>query len=227
MEKFCAIIPDRGDRLEFLAHCIMQMKRQTLHPDKIYIVGPAKIKPTDNFDLIKRVWAGIIKAKRDGIDICYIIENDDYYPDNYFGKMFIYHYDFIGIPKSIYYNIRVGKIASMEHERNSSLFCTGFRISALKGFTFPPDDYLSLDLKLWEFARERSIKLRDSFIYRHPAVMPVGIKHGIGLCAGTGHDENFPFYQPDPGYAWLKQNVRAESFDFYSNYFKNGTPGSD
>lgn len=226
MEKFCAIIPDRGDRPEFLAHCIMQMERQTLRPDKIYLEGP-EIKPVkDIFDLIKRVRRGIIEAIRDGIDICYIIENDDYYPDNYFGKMFISHYDFIGIPKSIYYNIRVGKIAPMEHEKNSSLFCTGFRISALKGFTWPPDDYLSLDLRLWDFARERAIRLKDSFIYRYPAVMPIGIKHGIGFCGGTGHNENFPLYKEDPNLEWLWQNTRTESFDFYKSIF-DGTPGAN
>ena len=226
MEKFCVIIPDRDDRPEFLEHCIFQMERQTLRPDKIYLEG-LEIKPTNNFDLIKRVRRGITEAVRDGIDICYIIENDDYYPDNYFGKMFIYHFDFIGIPKSIYYNIRVGKIAHMEHEKNSSLFCTGFRISALKDFDWPPDDYLSLDLKLWEYARERAIRLRDSFIYRYPGVMPIGIKHGVGLCAGTGHNPEFPLYKEDPDFKWLKENIRPESFDFYSNYFENGTPETD
>ena len=221
MEKFCVIIPDRGDRPEFLNHCIMQMERQTLHPDEIYLEGP-EIKPTNNFDLIKRVRRGITEAVRDGIDICYIIENDDYYPDDYFEKMFISHFNFIGIPKSIYYYIRSGKIALMEHQTHSALFCTGFRISALKDFTWPPDDYLSLDLKLWEFARAGTLKC----IYRFPEVMPIGIKHGIGLCGGTSHHDNFPHYQLDPGYFWLKRNVRSESFNFYKSMF-NGTPGTD
>ena len=47
--------------------------------------------------------------------------------------------------------------------------------------------------------------------------MPIGIKHGIGLCGGSAHTVNFPFDIDDKKLYWLKQNVRKESFEFYKS----------
>jgi len=211
MDEFCVIIPDRGDRPEFLNHCLFQMERQTVIPSWIYPISFPPAGP--DVDLVPRIREGIQHAKTDGIDICYIIENDDYYPDDYFEVMDIQDHGFVGIPKTIYYNIFLRRYAVMEHALHSCLMCTGFRISALEGFTWPADDYISLDKEIWKFAANS----QNKYLYVFPGQMPIGIKHGIGKCAGTGHGENFSYYtNEDPDGQWLKCHTRPKSYKFYN-----------
>ncbi len=205
--NFSIIIPDRGDRKELTEHCLFQMERQTLQPDKIYHID---YKPLNGeMDLTQRVMSGIDRSERDGIDKCFIIENDDYYPDDYFEKM-QFDCDMVGIEKTVYYNVRYRRIKFMNHTGRSSLFCTGFRISKIKNFMFP---LKSLDLRLWLFAQNLKVKFVEN-------VGAIGIKHGIGLCGGESHRFN-PNYIKDSQLYWLKGQVREESFEFYKSYYEN------
>ena len=81
MTLIAIIIPDRGDRQELTEHCFYQIKRQTIKPEKIYHINYPPID--DSVDLVSRIQKGIQLAKNDGINKVAIIENDDYYPDNY------------------------------------------------------------------------------------------------------------------------------------------------
>ena len=112
-------------------------------------------KPVNGeMDLTQRVMSGIDRSERDGIDKCFIIENDDYYPDDYFGKM-QFDCDMVGIEKTVCYNVRYRRIKFMVHFGRSSLFCTGFRISKIKNFMFP---LTSFDVRLWLFAQNLKVK---------------------------------------------------------------------
>jgi hypothetical protein len=210
INKFCVIIPDRGDRKDFTKHCLYQMSVQTVKPDKIYHI---KYEPTSLIpDLIPRIRCGINAARRDGFDKCYIIENDDFYPINYFQKMQFDDYDFIGIVKTIYYSLLEKKYKIMNHQSHhrSSLFCTGFRISALGDFDYPESTNRNLDMRLWEYAR-----IKGNYHLYNPVVMPIGIKHGIGLCGGAGHDITFGYDNDDKSLEWLKNNTTIKSYEFY------------
>lgn len=166
-------------------------------------------KPTSReYDLTLRVKLGIAAAEKAGIDICYIIEDDDAYPTDYFWKMDMTGVDFIGSNKTLYYNIQNNTHKEWDHPRRSSLFCTGFRISAMKRFDWPPDDTLFLDLPLWRYASRLKHKLLDRPV-------AIGMKHGIGMTGGIGHKIIMP--NKDPDRVFLKSKLDSESFAFYSS----------
>lgn len=205
--RFCIIIPDRNDRPELTAFCLKQLERMTLKPDEIYHVNSPPHGP--GFDLIERVQAGIAAAKVDGIDLCFIIENDDSYPANYFERFFPYFedYHFFGQEWSDYYNLRNLTYNRFDHPHRASLFTTGFKISALNNFEWPPADKPFLDIELWKYARHKKRKFIDTGA--------IGMKHGLGLCGGKGHRMNMR--NKDPQLKWLASKVDPESFEFYKS----------
>ena len=210
MEPFGVIIPHQpGPRDFFLPHAIMQISRQSLKPDVIIIESePPK---TDEIDLVPRIWQALRKMQEVSIDWVFIIENDDYYPDTYFADMYRPGYDIIGIPTTIYYHLGQRAWKEMEHWDRSSLFCTSFRISAFKKF-LPDPKTAFLDIDLWKFADMEGLVTRMTI----PAKLPVGIKHGIGNCGGSGHSMNFPYDNPDMlGKALPVFIEREESLEFY------------
>jgi len=214
MERFAIIIPDRGDRPELLEHCLYQMGRQTVKPECKYLINYLPHSSTVP-DLVARVRRGIDLAREDRIDIVYIIENDDYYPDDYFEKNFIGDYDFVGIPFTHYYHIMTGGHWYDEHPESSSLFCTGFRLSVLSDeFHWSMVQGVMLDSYLWKYAAEQC---RCSLL-QNPA-LPIGIKHALGYCPGAGHNVNM-YSEIDKNFAWLRSRIRPESFDFYMDLKK-------
>lgn len=204
MTPFCAIIPDRGDRPELTEFCLKQLDRMIRKPDMVFHI---KNKPeSERYDLISRVYRGTLTAKAEGIDWCFVIENDDYYPANYFDRFTPYFdkYDFIGEEQTFYYNLKNLTHKTLEHKFRSSLFTTAFRISALNNFEWPPDTTPFLDIELWKYARFK----RRMFI----KTGAIGIKHGLGMCGGKGHQMNFK----NPDLEWLKNNVDEMGFEFYT-----------
>jgi len=201
--KFSIIIPDRKDRPELTEHCLFQMDRQTLKPERIYHIN--YIPLNDEMDLTQRVITGIDQSERDGIDKCFIIENDDYYPDDYFEKM-QFDCDMVGSEHTTYYNLKFKRYKILHHFGRSSLFCTGFRISKIKNMVFP---LKSLDMRMWLFAQNLKVK------FVNPGA--IGIKHGVGLYGGRSHGFNAS-YMKDSGMWYLKERVREESFEFYKSY---------
>lgn len=205
MEKFCCIIPDRGDRPELTEHCFRQLRRMSVYPDFIHHINDSPID--DQVDLIPRIQKGVHLAAEAGVDWCFIIENDDYYPVNYFER-FLPHmerHDFIGDQLTTYYNLRNNTYQRFSHPYRSSLFTTAFRISALNNFEWPEYDNVFLDIELWKYARHK----RRTFINTGA----VGVKHGIGLCGGKGHVMKMK--EKDSDLSWLSKNVDERSFQFY------------
>lgn len=201
--RFCTITPDRGDRPQFLDFCRHQLSRMTTKPSKSYfILDPPK---NNRPDLTYRIRKGIKMAKADGFDKVFIIESDDYYPKDYFEKM-DFSGQFVGCSKTVYYNLRNHSWNEFDHPKRSSLFNTGFLISALKSFSWPPDDHLFLDLLIWQYAQKRDFKLLD-----YP--VGVGIKHNVGKVGGIGHRIKMP--NEDLEWEYLKQRVDTEAFTFY------------
>lgn len=205
MEKFCAIIPNRPGREKLYDFCIHQISKMTLKPDMIYNIDYPAVD--DNVDICERVYDGMQRAKADGFDVCFIIENDDRYPPDYFQRFgSMYGYDFFGSPETIYYNINNRSWSRINHNLRSSLFTTGFRIKALEKFIFPKKTPF-LDLEIWKHAKPYSKRMINN-------TGAIGIKgHGIGLCGGKGHVMNLD--KKDPYLNWLRSNMDNESFEFY------------
>lgn len=164
-------------------------------------------KPSGNgIDLINRIQTGLLQVQK-GIDLVFIVEDDDFYPSNYFNN--IPNADFIGTPETWYYNLRNKTYQNFTHPGRSSLFTTGFKISALDKFVWPPDQERFLDIKLWQYAndKKKSIAWRDTGA--------VGIKHNIGLCGGRGHI--MTMRNRDERLEWLKEHVDSTSYEFYKS----------
>lgn len=208
---FATITPDRGDRKPLMDFCKYQLSRMTLKPDKSYFIDHPPL--SDKKDLIARVKEGIELAQKDGFDKVYIIESDDYYAANYFERM-DFDTDFVGSNRSLYYNINNRSYEYLHHPNHSSLFCTGFKISALRGFAWPEPQAVFLDLKLWRFAKRQNKK----FTLHHDSI-GVGIKHNIGLCGGSGHTREFK--RSDPDMSFLKSQVDKEAFAFYEGLHRS------
>lgn len=209
--RIATLTPDRGDRPQFMAQCLAQIDRFIPSPDFVIQVTYAPI--SNQVDLIPRVKKGIEIAKQNDIDVIYMIESDDKYDSNYLEQLPIGDYDFIGYNSTIYYNIRKRTWERTYHD-HSSLFCTAFKVSALEGFVWPPDDYLWLDLALWKFAKQNNKKWK--LLDCEPPC--IGIKHGVGKVGGRGHVQNLK--NSDPNMDWLRSKTDPQAFEFYHNINK-------
>lgn len=159
--KFAVIIPDRGDRELFLAHCYKQMERMTLKPDAVYRIGyPPRY---DGFDLTQRIRDGVMFAKQDGYDLVFIMENDDHYPADYFERFapFFDQYEFFGDDHTTYYHLKNKTYRTWHHPYRSSLFTTGFKISALNLFEWPPNDYIFFRYKTMGVCSTQEKEIRE------------------------------------------------------------------
>lgn len=205
---FCTITPDRGDRPELLEFCKHQISRMTTKPDHSYFISyPPR---SADVDLVQRIREGIRLAELDGFDMVFILENDDFYPADYFVDM--PDMDFVGDDKTIYYHIGNRTYQEWSHPRRASLFTTGFKISAIKDFKWIPDNERFLDISLWRF----NVNAHKPVIWHDSGA--IGIKHGIGLCGGRGHIQRNKYQDQD--LEWLKAHVDTEAYTFYSTLKK-------
>lgn len=213
--KIAVIIPDPGFRSEFYDLTVKLMEQQTRKPDHIFRVDHQKID--DKIDLVSRIGAGIEYAEMYQCDFAFIAE-DDFYDSQYIERFmpFLDKVDFIGQPFTYYYHILNRTWHRQDHPGRSSLFTTGFRLSALNNFDFSRLDPQTkfLDLKLWEYARHKKRK----FI----SAGAIGIKHGIGQVLGKGHRQVFK--NKDPDFKWLEEHVSDEAFEFYKGIAEKHNP---
>lgn len=215
MEPIAVIIPHRpGPRDQFLPHAVMQAQRQSIKPTVILTVTqPAQ---NDWPDLVSRIDHMVQMVKADGIDFVYIFEDDDYYPDSYIQETYWPGIDIIGINTTTYYHLGRKAYTQMEHAGRSSLFCTAFRLSAFDRMDVSKHE-MFLDLVMWKYADLCTLKQR----FAYPLRTPIGIKHGIGMCGGSGHSENFPYEHPDPYGQMLESLIqRRDSLEFYKQIQK-------
>jgi len=200
---FATITPTRGDRPELLKFCKRQLARMEVKPTASYFID---YKPKGSeIDLVPRIREGIFQSESEGIDMVFIVEDDDFIPSNYFNN--IPDADFIGTPETWYHNLRNKTYQVFNHPGRSSLFTTGFRISALDKFLWPKDDERFLDIALWKYAN----KAKKKITWRDTSA--IGIKHNIGLCGGKGHVMRLK--NSDNDLSWLKEHVDSEAYEFY------------
>lgn len=213
--KIGALIPDRGDRPSFTKLCLYMIERQTYKFDEVAHVN---YKPkSDQVDILDRLLYGVEELRSKGVDFVYVIENDDYYPPNYVasslpGWRFESLVDFVGYPQTIYYHIHSAKGKILTHNNHSSLFCTGFKIDALDRINWPKKNSPFIDVAIWRYAirsRKKIRWVRDC--------QPIGIKHGIGLCGGSGHRSGLKW--PHDGRHIIKKYVHEKELqEFYLRY---------
>jgi hypothetical protein len=191
-----------------LEFCKKQVSQLLIQPAQHYIIDAPPV--TSSIDISERVCEGMYRAKDKGIDLCFILEDDDGYPADYINRFGdTSKHDFFGCEQTTYYHLANRTWQTFIHPGRSSLFLTGFRVSALKGFVFPKRDPF-LDIKIWQHAEKFKRNL-TKFI---PSSGAVGIKgHNQGLTAGKGH--KIIMQNCDPGFDWLQNNVSEEAYKFY------------
>lgn len=217
--KIGVIIPDRGDRSQFLRNCFRLMQNQTLKHVEVLCVAS---KPSSNeCDITKRYRQGYDFYRGKGFDVIAFVENDDWYSPDYLETMVREWIkagkpDLFGTRYTIYYNLRVFGYFPMHHESRSSAMST--LIKPDLNFEWCPDNepytdvwlYSKLNYKL--FTPEKHICL--------------GIKHGIGKTGGKSHTDRLDRYKTNTGKldtdkSFLKSIVDKESFEFYCNVLAN------
>jgi glycosyltransferase involved in cell wall biosynthesis len=208
--KIGVIVPDRGDRPEFLEQFKRYMDAQTLQPDHIFLVNHKPIN--EDIDIIPRYRIGYKSATDAGCDIVFLCENDDWYSPNYIEKMVAAWHDnnrplLLTISNSYYYHI-TGKWFNIAlPSANTFLLKTGLNIN------WGSDNYPYVDVTiLGQMPRK----------YWSPSEpLCIGIKHGRGLVGGGCHNEdNERYTEQDHNGDWLRKIVGAENWEFYRNLQK-------
>lgn len=221
--KIGVIIPTRGDRPRLLENCLRQLGTQTVQPDIIKVMDQKPV--TLNKDITKRYREGYDALRNHSLDAIFFWEDDDYYSPEYIETMLGAWSD-AGRPKifgtnyTIYYNLRVNGYFTMHHPERSSAMST--LIKPDMDFEWCPDFEPFTDMHLWY----KWFPIGEGAVFKPSKHICVGIKHGEGLCGGASHTDRLYRYSTgdgilDPNNAFLAENMTPESFEFYSNYFKN------
>lgn len=212
--NIAVLIPDRGDRPLFLKNCLRMLKTQTIQPNTILVVDE---KPkSDDKDITYRYRIGYDALRNKGIDIIFLMENDDWYAEEYIETMLNYWEEkgrpnLLGLNHTIYYNINWRIYYTMHHTVRSSAMNT--LIKPDLNFEWCVDNYAYTDIWLWNTISNWAIINPEKEIC-------LGIKHGVGLCGGVAHvDARERYENEDPNFEFLKKTIDQESFNFYSKYF--------
>lgn len=217
--RIAAVIPTRNNRPDFLAQCLRYLEKQTLPADKIYIVDYQQtVFPTD----LKFRYRDGFEAVRESVDLIFLIEDDDFYPANYFEKSVkmwesLGRPDLFGCETTIYYHLFTRAYWKDRHAGRASAFATAISSRAAENVIWESIDPLWVDIGLWRQVPNRAT-------YSEP--LAIGIKHGIGKCGGVGHNRQFYRRRPnvftDPQYAWLRENTDRETFEFFMQQVRKG-----
>lgn len=210
--KIGVIIPDRGDRPEFLKNCIRMMERQTIQPYTIELIDD---KPENSkCDITKRYRIGYDRLRNKGLDVIALIENDDWYSPVYLETMTKTwgeqgSPDIFGTNYTIYYHLKLKAWFKNLHNSRSSAMNTFIRPDM--NFKWCQDSEPYTDLHLW-----RNMKGKT---FCPMPVISIGIKHGSGLCGGRMHIDRLEKYiNKDPHGTFLLNTMDAESYEFYFRF---------
>ena len=218
--KTAIIIPDRGDRPEFLNNCLRMMRKQTMPPDHIEIVADPPL--SSEKDITWRYRTGYERLRGKGFDCILFIENDDWYAPNYIEfmvKRWMHHDmpDLFGTAYTVYYHLKERGYFTMNHPERASAMNTLLKPDL--NFSWCADNDPYTDLHLWLHTG-----LNGKIV--HPVnPIAIGIKHGVGLCGGVNHvDKLHRFTNKDEKFVYLHKHMIQEhddfeSFNFYTQYY--------
>lgn len=204
------VVPTRGDRPLFLERAKLMISRQTFSPDHLRIVD--ENSGMDGVDLAWRYQIGFTELFEKGCDVVFCWEDDDWYADDFIETMVNQWFiagkpEIFGIGQSFYYNIFSNKYAVFNHHGRASMMATLVTKAVLRLKWDLSDAYL--DAFLWKSLRGKT------FLPAKP--IAIGIKHGIGLCGGGGHSQDWARYnQDDKGFQKLDGYIGIDSV-FYKS----------
>lgn len=217
--KVAVIIPDRGDRPDFLSHCEWMLDRQVGvrtafrdgHIDLTKVIVNYQAK-SDVCDITERYRTAYHSLDGMDYDCVLFMENDDWYSPYYITNiisawMIDGKPDLFGIGYTYYYHIGINKYIKFDHPRRASMMNTLIKPD-LK-FEWCADDYPYTDAWLWN-----KIKNRKTWLPEMP--ISIGIKHGIGKSGGEYHRTKLERYNNDDSdLSFLSSIVDQKSLEFY------------
>ncbi|NCX55612.1 MAG: hypothetical protein EBW87_00215 [Burkholderiaceae bacterium] len=216
--KVGVIIPDRGDRPDFMYHCSRMIKYQTLQPIAIEHVNDAPI--SDKKDITWRYRLGYERLRGLGLDVIAFMENDDWYSPQYL-ELMVNEWHNSGRPKlfgtiyTIYFNIRIWKSLTMWHQDRASAMNT--LITPDMNFQWCRDDESFTDMYLWRLFYDK----QEAKVWLPPMHIAVGIKHGVGLTGGQMHLDRldrFDVHREMDFNVHLEKMVDDETLNFYKSF---------
>jgi hypothetical protein len=209
--KIGLIIPDRGDRPEFLENCRRMMKWQTYNDIWIHIVDEKS--KSDECDITARYKKGYDFFKNLGFDCILLIENDDWYSEDYIETM-VKEWkkhgkpDIFGTGYTYYYHLGMLKVKKLDHPRRASAMNT--LIKPDLNIIWPKDNDPYTDMHLW--------KQLKGVTFQPEQIISIGMKHNVGKTGGQYHSTKLERYQDnDKEMLFLKENLDTTSFNFYKS----------
>lgn len=212
--KVAVLMPTRGDRPQMLEQAIHYYEQQD-YPNKVLVLM-ADDPINDEPDITYRYKTG---ARRvfdiQDIDLCVIMEDDDYYAKDYISTMVDEWLNagkpsLIGYDNTIYYHLGIRKYKLLKHLHHSSMFCTAFTKDVLDIF-WPKDTESFLDLHLWKYM---SIYYKTHLMNGYGKCMGIkGHKEG-SLFGGKGHTV-INMYTINDAHNGFLSDFTGEDFKFY------------
>lgn len=214
--KIGVLIPDRGDRPNFLQQCKKYLAYQVMQPHEVYFVD---YEPkSEDIDVTQRYKVGcehLFRIKK--CDVVLFWENDDFYSPQYIVQMVLEwkragRPAIFGIGHTIYYHIFQQMWVNIPHRTMASAMST-LVTPAILQMSWPKDNNPYLDVDMWQKIPGKT------FIPRAPIC--IGIKHGIGLVGGGAHNgDNAHYKTKDEGGVWLRAIIGEANYSFYESLQK-------
>jgi hypothetical protein len=239
-----ALITPTGARKDQFLLCAKWMKRQDYTGKVLWIIVDDALPLTtnivqpefkENWEIIKvyprPVWNGEntqgrnIKAGIDAlmtsehyaeIKSIFIIEDDDYYKENYLTEMTkrLGLYYLIGETNTIYYNVHWRQHCDNNNRQHASLFQTAFTKELLPLFINCLNNKF-IDFVFWN-------KASNKLLFQ-AGTLAVGIKGMPGRGGiGAGHKRTMAFLQ-DPNLTYLKNLIGNDDAMEYERYYSNNS----
>lgn len=221
--KVAVIIPDRGDRPEFLEQCFKMLDYQTRKPDKIVLAN--WVANSEECDITERYRIAYNGLNGCGFDCVLFMENDDFYAPNYIETMIREWVsngkpDLFGTKYTIYYHLGIKMHVKFDHPRRASMMNTLLKTDMV--IDWCEDNYPYTDAWLWN-----KIVFRKTFCPE--SIISLGIKHGIGKSGGEFHRTRMQRYHlegnKDENFEFLTNIVGSEMIKFYKKIHKKAFKG--
>jgi len=213
------LIPTQGKRKNFLEFALKQIDRQTRKPDFIEVMADEQIIFPK--DLTWRYRIGSQRLIDSGADIIIFWEDDDWYAPGYIERMVTEWEtagkpDIFGVGYSIYYHLFSCKFWKSVHWGRASAMSTMVKSSALKDYKWPDDSEVWLDIDMWK-------KIKGT-TFEPLFPISIGIKHGLGVFGGIGHNSGFSGYRDrDSGFNYLRSMIGTD-INFYKKIISERQP---
>lgn len=209
--KIGIVIPTRGDRPQLLENCLKQISLQTVQPDVIELVDDQPLSL--NKDITYRYRIGVERILKKDVDVIFFWEDDDWYSINYIETMLSLwdqsgRPNIFGFNQTTYYHIKLAKFVHLKHHGRSSMFNTMVTAEVMKDFKWNEDNDPWTDIHLWKSIEGVSLNTDLKIC--------IGMKHGIGLSGGVGHNDGWMNSKTtDTNRNYLKAHLDYRSLQFY------------